>query len=76
MFTCTSIHGNEKKERELTQTERELRQKEHLCISENLVKSVYIYLLSLFAFAKGTAFSSFHLVHAHVFHRPRLLFLA
>ena len=28
MFTCTSIHGNEQKERELTQKERKLRQNE------------------------------------------------
>jgi len=62
MFACTSIHGNEQKERELTQKERELRQKKHLCISENLAKSAYIKLLSLFAFAKGTTFFSFHLV--------------
>ena len=76
MFACTSIHGNEQKERELTQNERELRQKDIFAFLKTLSNlSTFNYFPSLHL-QKGQLFPPFIWFHAHVFHRPRLLFLA
>ena len=75
MFTCTSIHGNDQKERELTQKKRELRQKKPLCIFLRTLPNLptFNYFPSLYL-QKGQLFPPFIRFHAHVFHRPRLLF--